>query len=172
MRLFKKKKPDIRSVLFVCSANITRSPAAAELFKNIASQHHERWDVGSAGVKAINGVGPNPVVAYVLSQRGIPINEHRSRVLNRSLLRRYYWIFVMETSHKQAIIKLDPEVSDRVFVLREFNRETPPSDSNMPDPTSKELEDYKELFEILEEEIPRLFRALQNKASDLGWSGS
>ena len=169
MGLFKKKKPELHSVLFVCSANVTRSPAVEALFKKHASKSIKSWNVGSAGTKAGSGSAPNPVVAYILFQRGVNINSHRSKPVTPRLLRRYYWIIVMEKAHRQAITEMEPDSESRVFVMRELIHGNRLNDPNMPDPTGKEVDDYRELFDILDQEIPQLVKILQNKASDTGW---
>ncbi len=170
MGFFRKKKLQTRSVLFVCSANVTRSPVAEALFRKHALKSIKSWDVGSAGTKAVSGSAPNPVIAYILYQRGVNINSHRSKPVTPKLLRRYHWIIVMEQEHRQAILELNPDAESRVFVLRELVHGSDLEDVNMPDPTGKEVDDYRELFEILDTDIPLLVRILQNKASDTEWS--
>ena len=156
-------------MLFVCTANITRSPVAEAMLRGVAAKSNEKWKVGSAGTKAVRGAAPNPIAAYIMHQRGIPINKHRSQSFTPKLLKRFYWILVMEQKHRDEIVKSNPKAADRVFTVREFGRETPQLVPDMPDPTSKELEDYNELFAILDEEILRVFKTLQNKVSDLSW---
>ena len=170
MRLFKRKSPPLQSVLFVCTGNVTRSPVAAAMFRRLADASGERWEVGSAGTGTVKGSPPNPVVAFVMFGRGTPIQQHRSRPVTRRLLDRYYWIMVMERSHREKLLEIAPEAGERVQVLRRFGRrELPLPELDMPDPTGKEVDDYRELFDILDEEVPRLFKALQNRVSDLGW---
>jgi len=168
--LFKTRKPPLRSVLFVCTANVTRSPAAAILFRKAAFNAREQWEVGSAGVDAAHGIGPQPVVANEMKRRwGISIFEHRSRPVTRKLLHRYYWIIAMTRDQRDRMVKAAPDLANRILVLREIGLPKPPDEPDMPDPTGKEADDFSELFGLLETEIPRIFKALQNKVSDLGW---
>ena len=173
MSLFKRKPISYRSVLFVCTANVTRSVTAEALFRHKADAdkdnlaHGERWDVASAGVKASHGVGQNSPLNVRLHSKGIPIPNHRSQPISPKLFKRSYWIIVMERAHKEAIIEKFPDVADRVFVLREFGLDEPPSESDMPDPTGKEKENYTEFFDILEKEIPRIYEELKERVNDL-----
>jgi len=74
----------------------------------------------------------------------------------------------METNHKEQIIQKSPEVENRVFTVREFGLETPPAEPDMPDPTfSDNQEDYYNLLNILNYEIPRITRVLQIRNSDI-----
>jgi len=127
----------------------------------------EDWKIASAGVKAIKKVGPNPVVAFIMHQRKIPMTQHRSQPVTKKLLNRHYWIIVMETTHKEAILKVNTNLKERVFTLREFGLSSPPPEPDMPDPTGKDPDDYRELFEILDREIPRLVKQFQIKISDM-----
>ncbi|MDP8228980.1 MAG: hypothetical protein P9M15_05960 [Candidatus Electryoneaceae bacterium] len=170
MFLFKRKSLSYRSVLFVCTANVTRSASAEGMFRDLADRNSaERWDVASAGVKAHKGSGPNPPIKVRLMEcYKIFIDNHRSQPITSKLFKRYYWIIVMERAHKEAIIKQYPDVKDRVHVLREFGQSVPPSEPDMPDPTGEDkTEGYRELLAIFEEEIPRIFQVLQYRVDDL-----
>jgi len=167
--LRRKKGPNLRSILFVCSANITRSPAAAALFEQLAGKSGERWEVASAGIKAVSGAAPNPVVAYILFQRNLQIGAHRSRPVTKKLLRKYYWIIGMERAHREAILATCPDVESRVFLLRELAHGEAVTEPDMPDPTGNEVVNYRELSRIFDEEMPLLFKVLRNRVSDLEW---
>lgn len=75
----------------------------------------------------------------------------------------------MEKTQRQAILEIEPDAESRVFVMRELIHGDRIENPDMPDPTSKEVDDYRELFEILDQEIPQLVKILQNKASDAMW---
>ena len=65
---------------------------------------------------------------------------------------------------------MDPSLTERVFILREFGLEEPLSEPDMPDPTGKDsTEDNSELIEILEYEIPRFLKLVEIKIEDLFW---
>ncbi|MFH0766276.1 MAG: hypothetical protein V2A61_07635 [Calditrichota bacterium] len=177
LKLFSRKPPPLRSVLFVCTANVTRSPAAAALFRAEAAKHGEIWTVASAGTKAFKGFKPHSAVAFIMDKRGIKINNHRSQRATKKLLRKYHWILVMEESHREALIKDNPKLANNIYVFRKFGLESDNQEMNMPDPTGKDnyqdpegKPDYCELFAILDVEIPRIFKLLQLKVSDLEWA--
>jgi len=169
LRLFPPKLPPMRSILFVCTANVTRSPAAAAMFRAEAAKFGETWSVASAGTKAFRGSPPNPVVSFIMFQRGFPISKHRSKRITKKLMRNYKWIMVMEESQRELLVKNHPKYTSNIFVLRKFGLEPAEQELNMPDPTGKEPDDYRELFALLDVEIPRIFKLLQQKISDLEW---
>ncbi len=167
-RRSKEKLPPLKSVLFVCTANITRSATAEALFKLEIEKTGEIWKVASAGVNAVKGIRAQKNMSILLQMRGISVNSHFSQPLTPKLLNSYYWILVMETNHKEQIIQKSPEVENRVFTVREFGLETPPAEPDMPDPTfSDNQEDYYNLLNILNYEIPRITRVLQIRNSDI-----
>jgi arsenate reductase len=69
------------SVLFACIHNSGRSVAAQAL-----ARHHagDTVDVRSAGSEP--GAGVNPVVAQVLAERGLAVDDHVPTLLDRDLV--------------------------------------------------------------------------------------
>lgn len=166
---FRRKSPSPRSILFVCTANVTRSPVAEALFRDVAAESGEGWEISSAGINGTRGIPPNPIINFIMFQRGQAVQEHRSKIINRKILSDYRWIIVMEESHRRAILKLDDNLKDRIFLFRELSAEGLDADTDMPDPTGKDVDDYQELFNILDTEIPKLFIVMQNKAAECEW---
>jgi len=137
------------------------------MFAGLAVKKGEKWDVASAGVNAGSGYPAYPVMSFVMSQRQISLAEHRSQRVDAKLMKRYHWIFAMEQRHRDAMVKLDPSASERIFVLRNFGRFPPLENPDMPDPTGKDAEEYFQLLDILGVEIPRVMRVLEDRLSDL-----
>ncbi len=79
----------VKRVLFVCWANVDRSPTAESLLREITS-----FEALSAGVW-----------------------EHAHRPLSRELIDWADQIFVMEEWHREAVLALKPEADQRVVVL-------------------------------------------------------
>jgi arsenate reductase len=69
------------SVLFACIHNSGRSVAAQALARHYADG---RVDVRSAGSEP--GAGVNPVVAQVLGERGLAVDDHVPTLLDRDLV--------------------------------------------------------------------------------------
>ncbi|MBM3329367.1 MAG: hypothetical protein FJY67_07850 [Calditrichaeota bacterium] len=163
--------PSLRSVLFVCTANVTRSPVAEAMFRRAVESSGEEWQIASAGVRAIPGVPVNPVIGFIMFQRQMPLTNHKSRPVTTSLMERYYWIITAEQAHRDALLKMYPDLKDRVQTLLGFGRKPDEIEQHdLPDPTGKEPNDYRELMDLLETEIPRLHRVLQVRVADLDWS--
>jgi len=164
MFLFHRKPPPPRSVLFVCTANVTRSPVAEILFRKLVGSAGEIWKVASAGVNGARGMGVNQVISFIMFQRGLSMQHHRSQPVKRKLLTRYQWIVVMEEGHRLSILEMDENLKDRVFLFRELTNTEPLDHHNMPDPTGRDVDDYRELFNIFDAEMPVLVKILRDKA--------
>lgn len=111
------------SILFVCTANMFRSPiAAAILQKEIDQQENASdWLVNSAGTWTTNEL-PAPEFTRKISKRlELPdIEKHRTRQVDGNLLENTDLIIVMEANHKEALISEFPSIKNRVFLLTEI----------------------------------------------------
>ncbi|MCF7811727.1 hypothetical protein K9N50_12145 [bacterium] len=168
-KLFNRKTTSPRSILFVCTANITRSPVAEAMFRKLAEKSGETWKIASAGVKAVKGASANQVISFIMFQRGLPLYNHSSQPVTKKLLSKYMWIVVMEDKHRKAILKIDENLKDRVFLFRELTADAKLDDYNMPDPTGKDAQDFSQLFDILDKEMPRLYEAMNIRMYDEEW---
>ena len=137
---------------------------AEAMFRQLTRGVGEYWDVASAGVKGAKGMGVNQVISFIMHQRGLPLQYHRSQPVTRKLLAKYQWIVVMEEVHRQLIMEMDENLKDRVFILRELTNTDPLDNPDMPDPTGKAVDDYQELFVIFDAEMPILVKVLRDKA--------
>ena len=90
-------RPELR-VLFVCTANICRSPLAEGLLRHRlrAGGLGRRLQVRSAGTAAKRGQRPDPRVVEVAAEAGVPLGRIRSRRLTREMLSRSDYVLVMD----------------------------------------------------------------------------
>lgn len=112
----------MNSILFVCSANMCRSPMAEALFSNLLVQRDslEDWYVSSAGVWAIEGSRAAEGVVKALRRLGIDISFHRAQPVSRELVINSNLILVMERNHKEALQSVFPQAADKIYMLTEM----------------------------------------------------
>ena len=130
------------AVLFVCTANICRSPMAMVLFEQRLKQAGvvEGWRVESAGTWARDGELAARGSQAVMQEHGLDLGRHRSRVVTEELLGQFDLILVMNKSHQEALRTEFPRVAARVHLLSSMAGYT----YDVRDPIGGPLADYRE----------------------------
>lgn len=139
-----------RSVLFVCTANICRSPMAEVLFRaRLRKLRNDwpAWQVESAGTWAADGIPASKRSVQVMAEYGLDITGHRSRVVTREMLEEFDLILTMEPGHKEGMGVEFPEAAQRIFLLSEMEGAAMP----VADPYGGTLEDYQKAAGIIDE---------------------
>lgn len=111
-------------VLFVCTANMCRSPMAEHLF---AAQLRSRpsattWLVGSAGTQVRSGTHVHDLVLEVLAERGITIPSTMSRQVTLHDLEKADLIVTAGRPHRAWVVEQAPSTVRRTFTLPELGR--------------------------------------------------
>jgi len=109
----------------------------------------EEWQVGSAGVRAVDGYPATPASATMAGRHGFDLSRHSSRALTSALVAESDLLVTMEAAHKQAILHAFPEASSRVFVLSELIGRG----EDVDDPIGLAFAEYKRTYHLLEEWI-------------------
>ena len=106
------------NILFVCSANISRSFLAEMLLRNeIELLNLEDISVSSAGLFAYPGGPPDSEMVSYLSKLGIPVKSHESRKMTEDDVDWADLILVMERGHAETIKESWPEADRKVKLL-------------------------------------------------------
>src|SRR5690242_20038372 len=110
----------MKTILFVCTGNVCRSPMAEGLFRHLVKGRND-YRILSAGVGAVDGQPPSPHAVRALKELGIDISRQRSSMLTARLVDEADYIFGMTHGHVDAITLLFPHAAEKTFVLREFD---------------------------------------------------
>lgn len=111
-------------VLFICTGNICRSPAAAALLRQRLEQEGlTDWYVESAGTWTVDGRPASRHVVQLMLERGLDITAHRSRAVNQRIIAPADLVLVMTHSHAEALRLEFPGQADRVYLLSEMQDE-------------------------------------------------
>lgn len=155
--------PKRRGVLFVCHANMCRSPLAAGVFLHLLAQRGlgERFDVDSAGTWAADGIPPHPLSVDVARRRGIDVAllGSASRSIAPADLDRFEHVVAMDRRNLADIERLrrisafGPVVGGtaKLSLLRRFSDpKASGRDADVPDPVRGGPEHYETAYRIIE----------------------
>jgi protein-tyrosine phosphatase len=107
-------------VLVVCTANVCRSPATAELLALGAGPDVR---LTSAGLRAVAGQGRCSLTADWLAEIGVPLTAgHRSRPLTVALIREADLVLTMTRQHRSGVLRLLPSRQGSTFTLAQAAR--------------------------------------------------
>ncbi|MEP7077436.1 MAG: serine hydroxymethyltransferase [Chthoniobacterales bacterium] len=143
----------MKSVLFVCTGNICRSPMAEGLFRRLVGNRKD-IEATSAGVHAVSGQPPSLHAVHVLQRNGVDISRLRSQPLTAALVERATHIFVMTGAHLDTIQMLFPHGAEKSFLLREFEEAGMTVWRDVPDPIGCGRDVYELCAETIKNALP------------------
>ncbi len=152
----------MKTILFVCTANICRSPMAAALTRRRIAEMglSDQVDVRSAGVRARTGDEACEGAATVLASRDIPLGEHLSRPMTDKLLQQADIVLVMEEEHRRSLFYLNPKYLGKVFLLTEMAG----GNDDVADPYGGPLEGYvrtaDQLDDLIAAGLPKILKRI------------
>ncbi|MBI3414571.1 MAG: ribose 5-phosphate isomerase B [Verrucomicrobia bacterium] len=154
----------MKTILFVCTGNICRSPMAEGLFRHTVQGSGE-YRVFSAGVGAIDGQPPSLHAVRAVKELGIDISGQRSRALTRELVEQADFIFGMTHSHVDQIMMLHPDAAEKTFLLREFDDTLEFYEKDITDPIGGSLEIYLNCRDQIEQGLASILKFIEQTAS-------
>ena len=109
------------AVLFVCTANRSRSPIAAATFlKELANRGiADAWDVQSAGTWTADGLAPAADAVASAERLGLDLADHLSQVITPKLVQKADVVIVMEQGQKEALRHEYAGARDKIHLLSE-----------------------------------------------------
>jgi protein-tyrosine phosphatase len=112
------------SVLFVCTGNICRSPAAELLFAGRLDALPVRppITVASAGTSGLSGHEMDAPSARAVREYGIDPSHHVARRAAPAMINDADLILTAASDHRSTILQAQPLVFRRTFTMREFAR--------------------------------------------------
>ncbi len=152
-----------KTVLFVCTGNVCRSPMAEGLFRRMLGGRPD-LKVSSAGISTYPGQSPSPHAVEVLAKMGIDISGIRSKPLTERLVQEATWIVAMTRSHLDSIFYQYPEAAEKTYLLREF--EPGAASFDIADPIGLGIEAYEEARDTILEALPGLLNFVMSEGNN------
>lgn len=149
----------MRSVLFVCTGNICRSPTADGVMRArvAAAGLGAQVRVDSAGTHGYHiGEAPDPRTIQAARTRGYDLSPLRARKLVGTDFDRFDLILAMDRGHLEIMRRLAPAGSPAELAL--FTRFAPPPHTNrdVPDPYYGGPDGFAEVLDMVEAGVDAL----------------
>ena len=152
---------DIKTVLFVCTGNSCRSVMAEGLLKKrLKELGKDDIEVMSAGIAAIDNYPPTNATIEIMAGEGVRLFDFRAKRLTAELIKKADVILVMQSMHKEEVVKLVPKAVSKTYLLKEYGGSEKPEDINVPDPMGQPLDDYRRCLDVIKKEIERIAKIL------------
>jgi RpiB/LacA/LacB family sugar-phosphate isomerase len=150
----------MKTILFLCTGNVCRSPMAEGLFRHAVKGRGE-FRVLSAGIGAVDGEPPTNHSVQAMREIGINISHQRSRALTAELVRSADLILGMTHSHTDTVGLLYPSAAEKTFLLREFDETLEPYEKDISDPIGSPYHIYAECRDQIEQGIVTLLKFME-----------
>jgi RpiB/LacA/LacB family sugar-phosphate isomerase len=150
----------MKTILFICTGNVCRSPMAEALFRQAVRGRGE-FRILSAGLGAVDGQPPTPHSVRAMRELGMDISAQRSRMLTTELVRSADLILGMTHSHVDTVALLYPQMAEKTFLLREFDETLEPYEKDISDPIGSPYEIYVDCRNQIEQGIATLLKFME-----------
>jgi len=148
-----------RSIVFICTGNICRSPYAAHRFvATLPEALRSYMTVGSAGFIGPDRGTPNNGLTAA-SARGIDLREHRSHVITADIVRDMDLLVVMESAQAARLRTSFRASPERIVVLGDLDPD-PIDTRTVRDPIFQPVQVFEETYERIDRCIRELYRAI------------
>jgi protein-tyrosine phosphatase len=148
-----------RSVLFVCTGNICRSPTAEAVLRHQAAKAGIELHVESAGIgKWHVGCAPDERAQHHAKGRGYDLSTLRARQVEPFDFERFDLILAMDRGHLRALQRMAPHrhrAKIRLFI----------NGRDVPDPYYGGPEGFEEVLDLVEAACRDLLRELKSATS-------
>ena len=150
-------------VLFVCTANICRSPMAEAVFRHKASRAGllEHLLIDSAATHDWRiGDAPDPNAQQAAGQRGYALSELRSRQVSRADLEFFDHVLAMDMKNMTALHRLgEPDLWQKPKLLMSYSRLY--GEREIADPYGQDMERFELVLDMIESATEGLLAAIR-----------
>ncbi len=107
-------------LLFVCTANMNRSPTAAAWALKLFADRFVGAEIRSAGTHAHDGGLASASATQAMLALGFDLRTHRTRLLTAEAITWADSVVVMEPMHRDKVLGLAPDAAHKIVAMWEF----------------------------------------------------
>jgi protein-tyrosine phosphatase len=148
-----------RSILFVCTGNICRSPTAEGVFRSLCAQKGIELRIESAGLGDWHvGDPPDERAQHHARNRGYDLSAQRARQVTARDFDDFDLVLAMDRGHLRALQKMAPprhHAKIRLFA----------ADTDVPDPYYGGPDGFERVLDLVEERCRALLEELRDSST-------
>lgn len=145
-------------VLFVSHSDTSRGPMAEAIMQPRVILEDVLID--SKGMIVLFPEPINPKAEAILEEHGMSMKEHEAVQFTKDDFDERTLILTMSEMQKTKLLELYPGETVNLYTLTEYNRS---GDSDIVDPLGGDLPEYRQCFDILEEEIEKVVNVIKEE---------
>lgn len=160
-----RARPLTAKVLFVCTANICRSPTAEGVFRHLtmAENLHQHVVIDSAGTHAYHvGEAPDKRSMAAAAHRGYDLSELRARKITASDFVEFDYILAMDRDHLSILERSAPaEHRTKIAMFLDFSSQH--RGDEVPDPYYGGEQGFEFVLDMIEDASEGLLATIKKK---------
>ncbi len=153
-----RKRERVKKVLFVCTANICRSPIARAIFDALAKDKGLPFCAESAGTEALEGRPMSENAVAALEEAGIYPGPHSSRRVSEAMVDGAELVLAMTPQHAATVRRLGGNPVEGIHALPEYTMGL--QGEGIPDPYGLTMATYRSTLRQLYEHVERVVSRL------------
>jgi len=144
-------------VMFVCTANICRSPVAEKLFRVLLTTANLALATDSCGLIEGGHIISLSSMQLLLERGIMEAQEHVSKQVTPQMITSSWLILTMEERQRDWLRNANPLSAKKIWTLNEIVGE----EGDITDPYGSDLDSYRITFDIIENRLKRLLNLIK-----------
>ena len=126
----------------------------------LADNDDDDGHVTSAGISVYVSTSASAEAIEVMEDMGVDISDHMSTQITEEMVVNADLVLVMTTGHKNILIDLFPEHTEKIFTLLEYAYG---SEDDIADPFGMDIDAYRECALEIKGAIETVYEKIKNK---------
>lgn len=145
-------------VMFVCTANICRSPIAEKLFAKMIREQGLNLDTDSSGLLEGGHMISLSSMQLLMQNGMLEAQEHVSKQITPQMVAKSWLVITMEERQRDFLRAANPQAAHKILTLNEITG----FDGDIEDPHGSALDFYRDTYALIEERLGILMNKIKN----------